>query len=308
MDVVVIINAFNNVDLSHVVESLRNIGITHESVRIVLSWSNPPPNALSIVNSLKEALGNAFDITYLPLPKMGSGKQRDLTLRFVLASFPNTRYIVYMEDDVVINDRGWLNRLIEIFDKLPSRVAAISLEPGSRLCVDFVVTNIVTDRGLYVGLSGGSGVYIIRADVLRELLSLGIGTYSPFMYFHWEDMEFVLKLWFMGYVTVSYRGINYIHLGTTSRRKPLHRRYTEYLGPLMAMLINAPTSFLVMGFLVRIFRDVVRAIVNNDLLLLFRAYYFLVKNLDTILAHRALRARIYKDQSIFTKILINCIK
>ncbi len=88
MDVVVIINAFNNVDLRHVVESLRNIGITHESVRIVLSWSNPPPNAPSIVNSLKETLGNAFDITYLPLPKMGSGKQRDLTLRFVLASSP----------------------------------------------------------------------------------------------------------------------------------------------------------------------------------------------------------------------------
>jgi hypothetical protein len=113
MDVVVIINAFNNVDLSHVVESLRNIGIT-ESIRIVLSWSNPPSNAPSIVNSLKEAIGNAFDIIYLPLPKMGLGKQRDLTLRFVLASFPNIHYIVYMEDDVVINDRGWLNRLIEI--------------------------------------------------------------------------------------------------------------------------------------------------------------------------------------------------
>jgi hypothetical protein len=99
---------------------------------------------------------------------MGLRKQRDLTLRFVLASFPNARYIVYMEDDVVINDRGWLNRLIEIFDKLPGRVAAISLDPGSRLCVDFVVTSIVTDRVLYVGLSGGSGVYIIRADVLRD--------------------------------------------------------------------------------------------------------------------------------------------
>jgi hypothetical protein len=70
MDVVVIINAFDIVDLSHVVESLRNIGIIHESIRIVLSWSNPPSNAPSIVNSLREALGNAFDITLFTITKI----------------------------------------------------------------------------------------------------------------------------------------------------------------------------------------------------------------------------------------------
>jgi len=108
------------------------------------------------------------------------------------------------------------------------------------LCIDFTVTNIVTDKKLYVGLSGGSGMYIIRSDALRELVHSGLGTYSSYMYFHWEDIEFLLKLWLMGYVTVSYQGINYTHLGNTSRQKPLHRRYTEYLDPVIAMIVNVP--------------------------------------------------------------------
>jgi hypothetical protein len=194
MGVAIVVNIFGNADLSYVVESLRNAGLVNEQIHVVLSWSNPPPNALAAVDLLRKAVNDAFDITYLPLPKMGSGKQRDLTLGFVLRRFPNVRYVVYAEDDVVINESGWLNKLIELFNKMPNRVAALSLEPGSRLCIDFVATNIVTDRMLYIGLSGGSGVTLIRAEALKELISLGAGMYSSFMYFHWEDM---------GYVTVS---------------------------------------------------------------------------------------------------------
>jgi hypothetical protein len=112
----------------------------------------------------------------------------------------------------------------------------------------------------------------------------------------------------MGYVTVSYRGIKYTHFGGTSRQKPLYRRYTEYLGPWMAMLINTPMRFIVVNLPIRFFRDLIRAIVNNDVILLIHAYSFLTKNLKYLIAHRVHRARIYKNQSIFMKMLSNCIK
>jgi hypothetical protein len=112
----------------------------------------------------------------------------------------------------------------------------------------------------------------------------------------------------MGYVTVSYRGIKYTHFGGTSRQKPLYRRYTEYLGPWMAMLINTPMRFIVVNLPIRFFGDLIRAIVNNDVILLIHAYSFLTKNLKYLIAHRVHRARIYKNQSIFMKMLSNCIK
>jgi hypothetical protein len=188
-----------------------------------------------------------------------------------------------MEEDVVIKDLGWLSKLLEVLKKLPSRVAILSLDVGSRLCVDFVATSISTSRRLYISLTGGSGVYAVRSEALRELLRLGLDTYSPFMYFHWEDMEFVLKLWLLGYVTVSYRGINYAHLGSTSRAKPLYRRYTEYLGPMIAMLVDVPLKHLVAIAPLMVLRDLVKSMLRNEVLLLVRALLFTVKNLKYIM-------------------------
>ena len=48
--------------------------------------------------------------------------------------------------------------------------------------------------------------------------------------------------------------------------------------------------------------------VNNEIVLLLHAYLFTLKNLKHIMAHRIYRAKTYKDYSIFTKILNNCIK
>jgi len=118
---------------------------------------------------------------------------------------------------------------------------------------------------------------VIRVEALRELLRLGLDTYSRFMYFHWEDMEFVLKLWLLGYVTASYRGISYVHLGSTSRARPLHRVYTEYLGPLIAMLVNVPLRFILIIVPLRVLRDLIKSIVRNEILLLIRAYYLQLK-------------------------------
>jgi GT2 family glycosyltransferase len=197
---------------------------------------------------------------------------------------------------------------LRVIEKLPHKVAVLSLEPGARLCTDFVVTEVATDKELYVGLAGGSGVYVTRVDALRELVRLCLGTYSSFMYFHLEDMEFVIKLWLMGYVTVSYRGIKLTHFGRTSQQKPLYRRYTEYLGPVIAVLVNVPSRFLIIGLPLRALRDFVKSMTKNEIVLLLRAYLFALRNLKHIMVHRFFRFKKYRAQSVFAKILCNCIK
>ena len=148
---------------------------------------------------------------------------------------------------------------------------------------------------------------MIRVEALRELLRLGLDTYSRFMYFHWEDMEFVLKLWLLGYVTVSYRGISYVHLGSTSSARPLHRVYTEYLGPLIAMLVNVPLRFILIIVPLRVLRDLIKSIMRNEILLLIRAYLFTIKNLRYLMMHRIHRAK-YRKSLTLAKVLSNCIK
>jgi hypothetical protein len=188
MVVVIVVNLFGDVSLENLVKSVSRIK-TIPQPYMVLSWSNPPSNTFMVIQHLR-----------------------------VLRKFANARHIVYIEDDVVIEEDDWLAKLLRVIEKLPHKVAVLSLEPGARLCTDFVVTKVATDKELYVGLAGGSGVYVTRVDALRELVRLCLGTYSSFMYFHWEDMEFVIKLWLMGYVTVSYRGIKLTHFGRTPNR------------------------------------------------------------------------------------------
>jgi len=102
MTIVIVVNLFGNADLENAVESIKNIKASPEPIHIVLSWSNPSPNAPHIIFSLKKTLSNKFSITYLSLPKMGLGRQRDSTLRFVLHKFADVRYIIYIEEDVIV--------------------------------------------------------------------------------------------------------------------------------------------------------------------------------------------------------------
>jgi len=53
-----------------------------------------------------------------------------------------------MEEDVIIREEDWLSKLLQILKMLPSRVAILSPDVGSRLCIDFVGTSVTTNRKL----------------------------------------------------------------------------------------------------------------------------------------------------------------
>mgnify|MGYP001772675831 CR=1 FL=1 len=188
-----------------------------------------------------------------------------------------------------------MQHLLKVMDVVPEGIALVSLERGSKLYLDFVITRVVSSERIYVALSGGSGVYIVKADVVRELIKSGLSTHSRLMYFHWEDTEFALKLWLMGYKTASYEIDGYKHVGSTSRDKPLHRRYTEYLDPLMALIINVPSKFIILTFLTRFLRDLLKALRHGQIYLFLRAYIFVITKLKSLFIHRAFRLSIYKN-------------
>jgi len=87
MTVTIVINLFGDVSIKKVIENLRNIGTFAEPINILISWSDPPSNATHIVHSLRKHLNAGLTLIYLPLPRMGSGKQRDLTLKYVLKNW-----------------------------------------------------------------------------------------------------------------------------------------------------------------------------------------------------------------------------
>ena len=146
-------------------------------------------------------------------------------------------------------------------------------------------------------------IFIFKANVVKELIRLGLGTYSRFMYFHWEDVEFVLKLWFMGYRTVSYEIDGYRHIGLTSRDKPIYRRYTEYLDPLMAMIVNLPLRFAVLILLVRFLRDLVKALVRSETYLFLRVYLFIIAKLRLLIMHRRFRMSVHRNIDAFKSLI-----
>ena len=156
---------------------------------LVISWSNPPG---WVKNTIFEDFPNAL---LLKLPKMGSGKQRSITFNFVICNFPEADYIAYLEEGVKITEPCYINRLVNLLDKLPENIALLSPEPATKLCLDLAGRVIRGDKDVTIGLTGGCGMFIVRTSVLKHLNKKGLGTYSPFMYFYQEDREFILKLW-----------------------------------------------------------------------------------------------------------------
>jgi len=157
MTVTIVINLFGNVSVENIVKNLRNIRAFPEPISIVISWSDPPSNAIHIVHSLRKRLngGFNFNLIYLPLPRMGSGKQRDLTLKYVLKKIEGTEVVVFMEENAIVKEANWLSKLLGVFKRLPSRVATLSLDVESMLCIDFVTVSTSISRKLYMSLTGG---------------------------------------------------------------------------------------------------------------------------------------------------------
>jgi len=297
-DVVIYINAFGKADINYAIENLkRALCNMKEQTYVIISWSNPPFNVLERLSEFeKEELKGLFKIMPLLLPKMGSAKQRDITLRYILYKFPQVKYIVYMEDDVLVKSLCWLDSIIKIMNIVYKDIALLGLEPASIHCINLVGRLYSgSNKKLVIGFIPASGLYIIRAEVLRELISRGLGTYSSFMYFFWKDKDFSLKLWLMGYKTASYKGLAYTHLGSTSKLRPIHRRYTRYLGPIIATLINMPLHLAIFIVLVRSLYTFLSAIRNNELLLFYRANYFLLKELKHIWVHKLYRRKIFRN-------------
>jgi hypothetical protein len=310
--IIIYINAFGNADLNYAIENLkRALCNMKEQIYFIfiISWSNPPPDVLERLSEFEKKLKGLFKIIPLLLPKCGSAKQRDITLRYILYKFPQVKYIVFMEDDVIVKSPCWLDSIIKIMNIVDKNIALLSLEPASIHCINLVGQLYSFSKKLVIGFVGASGLYIIRAEVLRELISKGLGTYSPFMYFFfWEDKEFSLKLWLMGYKTASYRGLAYVHLGSTSKSRPIHRGYTRYLGPIVATLINVPLHIAIPIVLVRLLHTFLSAVKNNELLLFHRANYFLLKELKHIWVHRFYREKIFRDYSAIKAYVSPCFQ
>lgn len=60
----------------------------------------------------------------------------------------------------------------------------LSRGSASKLCLSFSGRVIHGDKDIVAGLVNAGSMYIIRSDVLRHLISKGLRTYSPFMYFY----------------------------------------------------------------------------------------------------------------------------
>jgi hypothetical protein len=276
-------------------------------VYAIISWSNPPPNALERLFKLEKELNDRFKIIPLLLPKIGLGKQRNLTLHYIFRSFKDVDYIIYMEEDVIIRDRCWLDILVKLMDVISSNIALVSLEPISLECLDLVSKVIRENYKLAVGFTCASGLYIIRANVLKEMISKGLETYSSFMYFFHEDKEFSLKLWLLGYKTASYRGLNYIHLGSTVKTQPLHRRYTRYIGPLMTIFINLSFRLMLCIIILRSLLTFLSYIKRGELILFLKAYLFMLKNLKHLIFHRLFRKKVFMNYTILERIFHKCV-
>jgi len=304
--IIIVLNLYGDVKDTYIRQTIENLQLLMSCSfcsTLVISWSNPPERVKEVFTYFEQLFPR---VVLLKLPKMGSGKQRNATLNFVIHNFPNADYIVYLEEDIKITEMCYINRLINLLDRLPENVVILSPEPATRLCLD-LAGRVITGRDITIGLTGGFGMFIIRTSALKHLVKKGLETYSPYMYFYMEDKEFIFKLWQECFLTVSVKTAGYTHYGGTVHSQPLYRRYTRYLGPLLAILINAPLKLVILVLIFRSLKTLIQSMIRSELYLYIRSFIFILRNIKYVLLYRYYRLTRYRCRERLKLLFDHCI-
>lgn len=239
---------------------------------------------------------------------LGIASQLNYGFKLAISLKNDAEYIVRIEDDVILMDRLWLQKLVHVMEMYRDVQVAMPVSVtkngkyvycggylfgnGTIGSFDLHMNNHHLSSKLIYALCGGGPCYIVRKSYISELFASGIQPYCDFFFISSEDVDFALKVWLRGYKTIATTLTSVLHEGTTGPRRPPYRVYHMYKNRLCLLLMNFGLRHILSNIWYRCLQDIISALIHSEATLMLRAYIWVIKNLKLVLRHRRLR-RLY---------------
>jgi len=241
---------------------------------------------------------------------LGVASQLNYGLRLAVSFKNDAEYIARIEDDVILIDRLWLQKLVHVMEMHRDIQVAMPVSVtrsgkyaycggylfgnGTICSFDLYVNNHHSSSKTYRCLCGGGHCYIVRKSYITELFASGIQPYCHFFFISSDDIDFALKVWLRGYKAVATTLTSVFHEGTTGPKRAPYRVYHMYKNRLCLLLMNFELEHILSNIWYRVLQDVASALIRSEAVLMFRAYLWVFKNFKFVLGHRRLRKLSWK--------------
>lgn len=259
---------------------------------------------------------------------LGIAHRRNLAFKECNSS--GAKYFVIMDDDIIVTDVEWLNKLVHLMERLPQDVVAaqpIILEESGKLVYaggflypsgtvyGLKESEIPRGKTVWPTVCTGGSMFITRRSLVREFYKCRLKPYCDLFFIQSEDVDFAIKIYLRGYKAVCTNITRCLHARITSQ-KPLYRIYHAYKNRTLLVLLNFDLLHLLKYIAFRLLHDVTHAIAvypvkvrrptAEGVILLIKAYISILKRLKPILKYRYRIQMCWRraDNKYFKKILL----
>ena len=259
----------------------------------------------------------------------GLAARKNLALKAALDRKPE--YIVMMDDDMIVTDPDWLEKLVQIMKSVPKQIVA--LQPtlfesnGKTIAGGFLYKNATTyvlqlDENLnkkrvwQTFITAGS-CFIVRKSYIAELFTCGIEPFCQLFEMQSEDTDFQLKIYLRKYLSAGTSAVNILHARPESRILTPKRQYLAYRNRVLLLLLHFSLGHTVKNIMLRLMTDIYHSFFvygrNKKktspiaLILMIRAYFEVFRRFGFIWKTRLCIQKFWRnaDESHLEKILLS---
>jgi len=270
----------------------------------------------SLVKELQMKYGNHICLIEMSMDFGITGMRN---LAFETCARTGAKYFVIMDDDIIITDIDWLNKLVHLMERLPQDVVAATPQAGWLLypnCTAYGLKETETPRRtVWPALCTGGQIFIVRESLVREFYKCGLKPYCDLFFIQSEDIDFALKIYLRGYKAVCTNVTEVLH-ARNRNQLPLYRIYHSYKSRVLLLLLNFSFLHLVRYVPFRLLHDFIHAVVVYPMtarkpaaeafVLLVKAYVWILRRLKSIFKFRSRIQICWRraDDSYVKKILL----
>jgi GT2 family glycosyltransferase len=240
------------------------------------------------------------------------------------------KYIVMLDDDVVITDPEWLYKLVHLMEKLPRAVVAVQPllleENGKGIAGGLLYRNATTfclriseelrRKKVWQTFITAGGFFIVRRSYIEEIYATGVEPYTRLFWMQSEDTDFQIKIYLRGHQSAGTAVASALHIRREKSPLPPWRTYLQYRNRVLLLLLHFSRCHIIKYIMFRFLQDALNAIVEysrksnvpraTGVLLLIKAYKWIIINLRSIFKTRAQIQKLWRrsDDKYLEKILL----
>ena len=159
-----------------------------------------------------------------------------ISCRNKLASLARGEFLVFLDDDVILDDKDLFQKAMKIL-KADPKIGALGINQRG-------MDGTWLDLQPAKKIAGTAQVYFGWAHIIKQSAWEVVGPFREAFDYGWEESDFSLRLWNKGYKVVSSDSLSVIHDAGSLGKKMAHRHFLNMRNSILSILLNFPAPLL----------------------------------------------------------------